>query len=165
MSTIAKMNVQSVREFGDASLIMLNCAYEHDGLNTEKWEDRRFTKATPWGEGQLTTPRPRDFEQGAAFYLVFNGGDDPNYRPRPDASLNIFVRAQRVEPWPGTTALEIVKDRKREAEAAGNPNTALNLRLSIDNPAAAEQFAEGKGFFLSFYRADRVTLAEAAAGE
>lgn len=166
MSVIAKMNVMSVRAFGDANLIYLQCVYEQDGLNGDAYEDRRFTKATPWGEGHVTAPAARDFEQGAAFYLVFNSteGDEPGYKPRPEASLNIFVRAQKVEPWPGTTALEIVKDKKREAAMGGNPNTALNVRLSVDAKPASEQFTEGKGFYLSFYRADRVTLAEAAAG-
>lgn len=164
MSVIAKMNVSSVREFGDSTLVKLSCVYEHDGLNTEAWEDRRFTKATPWGEGDLNTPHSLAFEPNKALYLVFAKADDADdyYRPAAGCELAIFVRVQKCEPWPGTTALEIVKDKSVDDQAT--KSTALNLRLSIDNPAASEQFVDGARFYLCFYRADRTTLHEAAAG-
>lgn len=163
MSVIAKMNVASTREFGEASLIKLSCVYEHDGLNTEAWEDRRFTKATPWGEADLTTPHALGFEPGKPFYLVFvKANSVPAYRPAPGCELAMFVKVQKCEPWPGTTALEIVKDQSVDDKAT--QSTALNLRLSIDNPAAADQFVDGATFYLCFYRADQVSLHEAAAG-
>lgn len=163
MSVIAKMNVSSVRAFGDASLIKMGCVYECDGLNTEAWEDRRFTKATPWGEADLTTPHAAAFEAGKPFYLVFvKTSEHPPYQPAPGCTLAMFVKVQKCEPWPGTTALEIVKDQGVDDKVT--QSTALNLRLSIDNPAAADQFVDGAKFYLCFYRADRVGLHEAAAG-
>lgn len=164
MSVIAKMDVSAVREFGNGTLIDLNCVYENNGLNSEAWEDRRFTRATPWGEGRLTTPHAMHFQKGKQFYLVFVKANsiEEVYRPRPECSLAMFTKVQKCEPWPGTTALEIVKDKSVDDHVTSS--TSLNLRLSIDNPAAAEQFTDGACFYLCFYPADQVTLHEAAEG-
>jgi hypothetical protein len=163
MSVIAKMNVANVREFGDGTLINLSCVYEHDGLNTEAWEDRRFTKATPWGEGQLTTPHALEFEQGKPFYLVFHEADTyPAYRPCDGCALAMFVKVRRIEPWPKTVQLEVVKDKT--VDDSVTKSTSLNLRMAIDNPAASDQFVDGKRYYLCFYPAERVSLHDAAAG-
>lgn len=164
MSVIAKMSVTAVKDFGDASLIGLQCVYENDGLNSEKWENRRFTKATPWGDGDLTTPHAVDFEKGKEFYLVFTPANDPEnvYRPFGDCSLAMFVKCQKYEPWPGTVALELVKDRAVDCPVT--KSTSINIRMAIDNEAASSQFTEGRTFYVCFYRADRVSITHAANG-
>lgn len=163
MSVIAKMNVADVREFGETNLIKLSCVYENDGLNGEGWEDRRFTKATPWGEGDLSTPHIK-FEKGQQLYLVFAkaglGGE--SYRPLSGCLASMFVRCNFVEPWPGTKHIEFVKDRKHEPDV--NPKASLNLRLAIDNEAASSQFEAGQTYYLSVYDAANTTLRDAAAG-
>lgn len=159
MSVIAKMTINDVLEFGPTNLLKLSCVYEHDGLNAAGYEDRRFTTATPWGEGDLGTPHVNGFEKGAAVYLVFNR-EDEGYEPREDCQLAMKVRVGYVETWPGTKHIQFTKDRRDE----GNPSAALNLRLAIDNPAASDQFAEGSTYLMAIYRADQTTLAEAVAG-
>lgn len=166
MSVIAKMNVQSVREFGDASLIKLGCVYEHDGLNGEGYEDRRFTKATPWGEGDLTTPHAgfHDAPPTQSLYLVFAARpEDPNFDAEPmggGALVVMPVLVKRFIEWGASRQVEIVVDREAEHE----PESAINLRLAIDNPGAHEQFAEGKRFQLLIYDAADVSLGVAASG-
>lgn len=163
MSVIAKMNVVDVREFGDANLVKLSCVYENDGLNGEGYEDRRFTKATPWGEGDLSTPHAK-FEKNQQLYLVFAKADDFNdlYKALNTCLASMFVRCNFVEPWPGTKHIEFVKDRKREPDTS--PKASLNLRLAIDNEAASSQFEAGQTYYLAIYDAANTTLHEAAAG-
>jgi hypothetical protein len=166
MSVIAKMNVGSVREFGASSLIKLSCIYEHDGLNGEGYEDRRFTKATPWGEGDLTTPHNcfHEAPPTQSLYLLFVAKPkDPSFDADPmggGALLMMPVMVKRFIEWGASRQVEIVLDREAEHE----PNSALNLRLAIDNPGAHEQFAEGQRFQLLVYDAGDVSLALAASG-
>lgn len=166
MSVIAKMNVSSVREFGAASLIRLGCVYEHDGLNGEGYEDRRFTKATPWGEGDLTTPHNcfRESAPTQSLYLLFVAKPaDPNFDADPmggGALVVMPVLVKRFIEWGASRQVEIVLDRETEHE----PGSAVNLRLAIDNPSAHGQFAEGKRFWLLVYDAAEVSLAVAASG-
>ena len=163
MSVIAKMNISSIRGFGWSNLVKLSCVYENDGLNGAGYEDRRFTKATPWGEGDISTPQVRGFEEGKAVYLVFNKADDLNdlYRPLPDALLSLFVTAKRIEPWPGSKQVEFATARKHNPKEGTD---SVSLRLAIDNPAASGQFEEGGTYYLSVYSAEQTTLHEAAAG-
>lgn len=166
MSVIAKMNVGSVREFGAASLVKLSCVYEHDGLNGEGYEDRRFTKATPWGDGDLTTPHScfREEAPTQSLYLLFVAKPaDPNFDGEPlggGALIQMPVMVKRFIEFGSSRQVEIVLDRKAEHE----PHSALNLRLAIDNPGAHEQFAEGKRFQLLIYDAAEVSLGVAASG-
>jgi len=172
MSVIAKMNVVDVREFGRAGLVKLSCIYESNGLNASNggWENRRFTTATPWGEGDLTTPRdslfhaPEPYPGGGvkqetqqAVYLVFRpvGAALPEREPL----LGMAVKVKHLD-LGSYKRVEIVLDRDR---AGPEKDTALNLRLSIDNPAALEQFTLGGQFDLAIYDASEVTLHEAAA--
>jgi hypothetical protein len=173
MSVIAKMTVNSVREFGSARLIKLGCIYEYDGLNGEGYEDRRFTKATPWGEGDLTTPHdgfrePERIGEGYGatqnLYLLFVAKpSDPNFDAEPmggASALIMPVIVRRFIEWGSSRQIEIVLDR----DAAHEPNSALNLRLAIDNPGAHEQFEEGKRFQMLIYDAAEASLALAASG-
>jgi len=166
MSVIAKMNVSSVREFGAANLVKLSCVYESNGLNGEGYEDRRFTKATPWGEGDLTSPHAgfREDAPTQSLYLLFAAKpQDPNFDANPmggGALLIMPVMVKRFIEWGASRQVEIVLDRDAEHE----PNSALNLRLAIDNPGAHEQFSEGKRFQLLVYDAAEVSLAVAASG-
>lgn len=171
MSVIAKMNVTDVREFGRAGLVTLNCVYESNGLNAsgKGWEDRRFTTATPWGEGELTTPRdslfhaPGKTPEGYLYdgsyqqvYLVFRRPGE--VAPEPTlVCMPVKVKKREAGSY---KRVEIVLDRDR---AGPEKDTALNLRMAIDNPAAFDQFDEGATFDLSIYDASKVTLAEAAA--
>lgn len=165
MSVIAKMNIAGRRDFGDGTLVSLNCVYEGaaGGLNTSGngWENRRFTTATPWGDGQLTTPHSEKFEHGKEFYLLFVG-EGENYNPLPECALALNVRVQKYEQWPGTVSTEFVKDKSVDDPVT--QTTSVNLRMAIDNPAASDQFVDGAKFLVYFYRADEVTLPQAAAG-
>lgn len=86
MNVIAKMQVQSVEDYGQSRKIKFSCVHD-SGLNTgDNAENRSFTKATPSGEAWMTIDnqnvwsafRPFKYEEGkgtdyesAQHYVVF----------------------------------------------------------------------------------------------
>lgn len=83
MHVIAKMNVQSVEDFGVSKKIKFQCVHDNQLNIGENPENRAFTKATPWGEAAMTIdnmnvwPEFRvcggspTYEQPSEHYVVF----------------------------------------------------------------------------------------------
>lgn len=73
MSTRAKFMCGSVEDYGQSKKINLHAVYE--GPLGENEENKRFTKATPWGEIHITIDNPNascQFSPGSYYYVDFH---------------------------------------------------------------------------------------------
>lgn len=73
MSMRAKFRVNSVTFYGDHTNPDASRRYELSAIyDTTTEENRRFTKATPWGELKMTVDNPAArLEVGKVYYLDF----------------------------------------------------------------------------------------------
>lgn len=152
MSVIAKMNVTAVRDFGSGALIELSCVCANDlmAAYAESHEDKLFTQYSPWGDARLHVASGTKLPMaGDQFYLVVltpdEVGDTLHAKAAYEAPLYIAGLTDRGE---GTA---------KQVEFVGGANkthtvTGFNWRMSVDNPAATDQFIPGKsGYSVGFY--------------
>ncbi len=73
MSTRAKFKCDKVEDYGQSKKVTLSAVYEGELGPSE--ENKRFTKATPWGEIGLTIDNPAascQFRPGRTYYVDFH---------------------------------------------------------------------------------------------
>lgn len=78
MAVRAKFRCSSIEDFGYNKRVSLQAVYE--GSLGENEENKRFTKATPWGELKMTVDNPAaaiQFEIGKEYYLDFTEVPQP----------------------------------------------------------------------------------------
>lgn len=165
MSVIAKMNVSSARLFGDGNcMLALSCVYD-EGLSNANNEDVRFTKASPYGNADLTVENGPDIPaRGSCVYLLFNQIDDiPNFDK---CMFALPVRCSSKTDFGYTKQAEIEGARYQdECPVPENKRVAarvphFSLKMGIDNPAAHIQFAPTETYWMSVYDGTKYSLDE-----
>jgi hypothetical protein len=153
-AVIAKLQITSSRSFGSGCLTVLNCICENDlmAAYAESEEDRLFTKYSPWGEAHLGACLATGVEisslDGRRFYVVTVNGQQPCR----GAAKVVACRVVAITDF-GDNQAKRVEVASEYAE-----KTALNWKMSIDNPPAVAFFEPGKGGYrVAFYDADEFT--------
>lgn len=181
MSVISKMNTAAVRLFGDGNaLVSLSCVYDQ-GLAAEGNEDVRFTKASPYGDGQLTIEKGPDLPAvNEPLYLIWSPLIDREgmtkafvereYAPVPplDGAMFCFIaQVSVIHDYGYSKQVEATLGAYPEARqvplplrvAKERPNGSF--KLGIDNPSAHTQFEPGACYWVRAYSAAKLTMDEA----
>lgn len=164
MSVIAKLTVNSVSDFGSGSLVELSCVCNND-LMTEyagSHEDKLFTRYSPWGEARLHLSKDSKLPiKGDQFYFMLLTPQESDITKTTDAGP---IHKSALY----STAISVsgLTDRgegvaKQVEFTAFNPKaplpdqiTNLNWKMSVDNPAATNQFKPAiSGYTLGVYPA------------
>lgn len=179
MAVIAKMNVTDVREFPEGvHKLFLNCVCEN-GLMAHyapENEDAVFTKYSPTGQCEIAVeqgPNKDQLEKGTQVYVLFHGVDE-----QPSFSGCAFAKLARVAfvtdwgqskqvalgsaapLWLDGKLVELPKSLIPEDKAAGNGRD-FEFKMTIDNPNASVQFAPQGLYYISFWNASELTMADA----
>jgi hypothetical protein len=171
MSVVAKMNVSYVRRFNaDCSLVALNCVCDED-LQSENYEDRRFTKYSPSGEATIVVDNRHlhNFRVGEPVYVFFHSKEEGPALV--GAVLSFAVNCASITEYGGTGkevnfhgysqhGMELPEDYRFLLPQEKTTYVQAALKMLIDNPNASMQFSPGQSYYLSLYGADN-TLADA----
>lgn len=178
MSVIAKMLVRGQTNFGVGQLFELGCVCENDlmAAYAGSEEDRLFTKYSPSGEMKVHQPasfclssqyepeEPDNLSAPApkAYYVMAlaeaeheyvddprcNSWDDKNF---PGSAAWCFAQCHSLTQFGGDTA----RVEFRAGNGRGRGVDALNWKMSVDNPAASNQFKPGQNYWIALYDASR----------
>lgn len=192
MSVIAKMLVRSQTNFGTGQLFELGCVCENDlmAAYAGSEEDRLFTKYSPSGDMKLhlganyvlgTHYEPQELDNLSAptiapkaYYVMALAEDEHEYveDPRcntwedqnfPGSAVWTFATCHSLTQFGGDTA----RVEFRSGKGRGRGIEAINWKMSVDNPAASNQFKPGKAYWIALYDAtqfDRNAAIRAAHG-
>lgn len=169
MSVIAKMNVSDEpRAFGDSTLVALQCVCENKlmpGCNDDakEHENRSFQRASPSGTAQVHMPNGLNLQRGEELYLIFLEQEE---RPKFEGAIAwVSARVNSRTEYGGTSEQFEVSNTYRDYRAPKEDErqvTSFNLRMMVDNPAAAIQFKAGKaGYWIGLYRCRDFTIDQA----
>lgn len=181
MSVIAKMLVRGQTNFGTGQLFELGCVCENDlmAAYAGSEEDRLFTKYSPSGEMKIHQPASfclsntyepmPDVDPGVgetqagpkAYYVMAlaeaeheyvedprcNSWDDKNF---PGSAAWTFVTCHSLTQFGGDTARV---EFRGGGGTRGRGVEKLNWRMSVDNPAASNQFKPGTSYWIALYDA------------
>lgn len=175
MSVIAKLMVRGVTDFGTGRLVELGCVCDNDlmAAYATSEEDRLFTKYSPWGEMKLSQPQGwaigngktgDEFGPPPAFYVMALHEKEHEYvEPGPrDNSFTPDANFPGASAWAFGTCysiLDLGTTRQVEFRAGGGGTIKgravekLNWRMSVDNPAASNQFKPGERYWFVLYEA------------
>lgn len=183
MSVIAKLDARVAAEHDE--YIKLNLMTVYDGnLDKPETEDVRFTKATPYGGGEMTIKSEyghilKTYGEGqkweyrmATLYFIFHPIDEqPSFE---DCVFAFRANCACVMDYGYSKQVEIAGDVKandfrkcpdvpadKQLNVGGSYQ--VNVKLGIDNPAAVEQFEPLNLYWVTVYDANEVTLDEALA--
>lgn len=163
MSVIAKLLVRGVTNYGMGRLIELGCVCDNDlmAAYAGSEEDKLFTKYSPWGEMKLHQPADYaltgDYEAGElgvppAFYVMalhekeYEGGDFPG------AYVWAFGICRSITDFGGDSRrVEFTANNGGTIKGRGFEN--MNWKMSVDNPAASNQFKPGERYYFAIYPA------------
>lgn len=163
MAVIAKMNM-STTAYADGTKVNLHCVYDTDLAKAEN-EDVRFTKASPWGNAEMTVkpgfalPAKDEHGQHRPIYLMFTPVDD----------LPMMSSCFAAVPVICSSILDTGTQKQIELAGQGygedSPIPAdkqittdryphFNLKMGIDNPAASIQFEPQKRYWIAMMDTD-----------
>lgn len=160
MTVISKMTVNSVTYYGgDSKQIKLTCVYDPT-LGNEDNEDRRFTKASPWGELTMTVDNVGlSYDPQDVFYVLFYKSLDGQPSTEGAHSIAKF-KCHSVTDFGGTSKqVHLTTVYSSLAEEGYDENKLFTkytpsgeLKMTIDNPNASIQFTPGVEYYLVFYK-------------
>lgn len=177
MSVIAKLLVRGVTDYGTGRLVELGCVCENDlmAAYATSEEDKLFTKYSPQGDMKLHQPagfalgtEPGDMVPPEAFYVMALhkdeyehkapdlGPDRDRYQPDlnfPGASVWACGSCYSLTDFGGTKRVEFRANGKGTIGSRGVE--ALNWKMSVDNPAASDQFKPGEIYWIALYPASK----------
>jgi hypothetical protein len=177
MSVIAKLMVRAAHDFGTGRLYELGCVCDNDlmAAYAESEEDKLFTKYSPWGEMKLHQPSgwalvdygwgPGEIGPQPAFYVMALHESEHELVDEPEQGYLPSANFPGAAVWAFGTCRSITDfggDSRQVLFEAGNRGTvkgrgfeALTWKMSIDNPAASNQFKAGQRYFFALYDATK----------
>lgn len=178
MSVIGKMTVRAAETYDKGQKVTLGVVCENEFMAHYHPENENvvFTRYSPSGEGTLHLNVPQDFPdvpyeigdykgtKACELYLVYL--KQLEMPPIDGAAFFAKLRVNSVTIYGGDMKqVELCNDYASGPNLLGeNESRMINLKLGIDNPAAADQFVPGEtGWWVVAYRADQMTQAEALA--
>ena len=165
MSVIAKLYAQGTTPMGSNTLLSLSCVCENALMAsyTPSNEDILFSKYSPSGEARLILAGG-DYGvlAGDQFYFIFSKSSE---QPNLDGAFGSSrINVQSITDFGGTSKQVQLVSENRSAPEANWSIQNVNFRIMIDNPGASDQFKAGEGgWWLTVYRADKVTMDQAIA--
>jgi hypothetical protein len=178
MSVIGKMNLQSEKTFDKGQKVTLGVVCENAFMAHYHPENENvvFTRYSPSGQAEMhfdlpmewptktVTHEDRSWEVSGEFYLIYVRQAE---RPNTDGALffSALRCASRTEYGSDLKTIELCNPYgSYNAKLAPNEPRLINIKLGIDNPAAADQFEPGTdGWWVVGYSANDVTMDEALA--
>ena len=170
MSVIAKMNITHVKELGGNYVFTFHSTYDND-LSQPDNEDVRFTKATPYGSGEMTVEvgpvlppawTEKEYPHEATYFLFNDRGDIPSFDGcvlaaevvcHETIDQGYTKQAQINGYWTLSDDSEIPLEKRM-----GKKKITFSLKMGIDNEAASMQFKPTKRYWLTIYDAKEYTL-------
>lgn len=183
MSVIGKMTVRAAETYDKGQKVTLGVVCENEFMAHYHPENENvvFTRYSPSGEAQLHLHVPIDLEPTDFEFPIGDGKTAWGKKPvelyliylkqleQPSLDGAAFfakLRVVSVTDFGGTSKqVELCNDYASGPYLLGeNESRQINLKLGIDNPAAADQFVpQDTGWWVVAYRADQMTQREALA--
>lgn len=164
------MSFYDAKTFDDGSFsINLSCVYDST-LAGEENENVRFTKASPYGSGEMTIaagpqlPEAWLEKKWSNVYLIFHAkGDVPSFD---ECICALTVGCQAIIDQGYTKQIELVGLINGDIEAIPEEKRIgkgqkFFAKLGIDNPGAYEQFRPTSHYWVTVYDADTFTIDQA----
>lgn len=165
MSVIAKLSIQGLVTFGTGHHVTMGCVAANDlmAMYATSEEDKLFSKASPWGQMHLHQPAGARLGEvppignGPQFYVMVVWKDERHDPAFPGAHAVCDAKCNSLTDFGGTSKhVEFVDapHYSRDTPKPGRGVDRLNWKMSVDNPAASDQFVPAKECWIVFYPAE-----------
>ena len=145
MSTIAKLIIRNVTQFGSGNLIEMSCICDNDLMTAyaTSHEDKLFTKYSPWGEIKVHQPSGYQLgEQGDAFYIMIVRKDEVEQSTFPKSVAFAPLRVVSTTDFGDNMAKRLEMNEGYDKHVS-KTISSFNWKMSVDNPHVTNSLKPG----------------------